>query len=473
MSKTTIDSEIAKQRDKVFGMQPEINLVAACKTNDGVMLHSPFERKKFELRFLKSSDSISFFIPASGSGSRMFQFLFDFLEEPNEDNRSKTERFLNTIESFAFFDLLPFEMKERVREYEINLINFVSFLLKSNGLGLGELPKGLIPFHRSRSFVLNAFQEQLLQGLRLKESKIDFHFTINNRFEEKIKNSLSNVVALTAGNTSITYSVQDPATDSFAFDADGEPVILDNGSFLKRPSGHGALLENINQQDADILFIKNIDNVQHESKSNDSLEVFRYLGGLLQSLKEDLHKAFLNDNLIEALQAINIEYQLWDPKLNFSAFSEEEWKKILLRPIRVCGMVKNEGQPGGGPFWVADEAGLVSKQIVEKAQIKMSGEQYKLMVQSQYFNPVLMAVSVKNILGEKLNLRDYADHEKYFIVDKKYKGQPIKFMEKPGLWNGSMANWLTLFVEVPSKTFTPVKTVLDLLADAHKDIDAE
>lgn len=461
--------DINKQRELVFGEQPELELVGACKLGDGVIRHDTIERKKFEHHFLKSDLNITFFIPASGSGSRMFKFLFDFLEIPEDDNRGKTERFLNAVESFAFFEMLPYELKLKVRAYNIDLEDFASFLLKEEGLGLGTLPKGLIPFHRSRSFILNAFQEQLLQGIKVKESGINFHFTINEAFTDEIMTSIQNVMSLTGRSIDVSLSTQDPETDSYAFTLDQEVVKTEDGKPLRRPSGHGALLDNLNKLDAEMLFIKNIDNLQHESKSHTSIENLRYLGGVLSSLKEALKEVLENEDPITAFKALNEVYQLLPTTQEIEKLTKSELKTLLLRPVRVCGMVRNEGQPGGGPFWVRNK-GVISKQIVEKAQIKMRGEQYRLMVQSQYFNPVLMALTTKNIYGEQLNLNEFADNDNYFVVQKSFEGQTIKYMERPGLWNGSMSNWLTVFVEVPSETFTPVKNVLDLLNEAHREL---
>lgn len=461
--------DLEKQRQLVFGEQPELELVGACKLGDGVVRHDTIERKKFEHHFLKADPEVTFFIPASGSGSRMFKFLFDFLEVPDDDNRGKTERFLNAVESFAFFELLPYDLKLKVRAYDIDLETFASFLLKPEGLGLGTLPKGLIPFHRSRSFILNAFQEQLLQGIKVKESGVNFHFTINESYSSEITDSLQNVVSLTGREIGISLSTQDPITDAYAFTADQEVAKGASGDPLKRPSGHGALLTNLNNLSADIFFIKNIDNLQHESKSHSSIENLRYLGGVLSYLKDAFIEVLESEDPLSEFKVLNDTYQFLPTGRVLDEMSLEELKTYLLRPVRVCGMVRNEGQPGGGPFWVRNN-GVVSKQIVEKAQIKMRGEQYRLMVQSQYFNPVLMAVSTKNIFGTQLDLTQFSDDDKYFVVQKSFEGQVIKFMERPGLWNGSMSEWITAFVEVPSETFTPVKTVLDLLGDSHREL---
>ena len=470
MNSATSTQEIERQRQLVFNKQPAINIVAPCKLHDGVIRHSTFEKNRYMLSFLQSSDEVRFFIPASGSGSRMFQFLYDFLSYPSEETRGKTERFLNAIEDFAFFELLPFELKEKVRNYTIDLDDFVSYLLKEEGLGLGIMPKGLLPFHRSRSFILNAFQEQLLQGIRLREKNVDFHFTINPVFDAEIQQTLNSVKELTGRKCETTTSHQDPTTDAIAFDINQDPVHRSSGELLTRPSGHGALLNNLNQQRADILFIKNIDNVQHESRADTSVDTLRYLGGLLQVIRDELKAIYNQSEPHEKLVKLNEKYQIFDASTEFSKLSRRDLIALINKPLRVCGMVRNEGQPGGGPFWV-EENGKKSKQIVEKSQIDMKGNQYRLMVQSQFFNPVLMAVSTKDFDDEYFNLHDFCDEEKYFIVDKKFEGNPIQFMERPGLWNGSMADWLTVFVEVPSATFTPVKTALDLLTPEHRDLE--
>jgi hypothetical protein len=459
---------LEEQKKLIAKDQPEITLKAACKANDGVVKHTDFEKNHFINKFLTADLSTSFFIPASGSGSRMFQFLYDFLEQPDEENRGKTEKFLNYIQDFAFFDMLPLAMKKRIRKYDIELEDFVAFLLNDEGLNYGHLPKGLIPFHRSGSFILNAFQEHLLQGMKLKEDQVDFHFTIKEDFKERILKSLTGVLELTGKDAEIYTSIQDPETDAFAFDENDEVVKDHNGDVLRRPSGHGALLKNLNTLKSDVIFVKNIDNVQHASIANQAADNLKYLGGVLIKLKHELC-ALLEDetNFHENLEKLNEKYHVFEKNTDFSTFSINDFKNYLLRPVRVCGMVKNEGQPGGGPFWVKQN-GKVSKQIVEKAQIRMRGEQYRLMVQSQYFNPVLMALSPNNCFGEKVDLEEFADPSKYFIVNKKYMGKPIRFIERPGLWNGSMSEWITVFVEVPNQIFTPVKTVLDLLQDAHQ-----
>lgn len=461
-----ITNKIALQREKVFQPQPEINLIRPCRLNDGILRHADFEKNRYKIIFGNSEQKIHFFIPASGAGSRMFKFLYEFLHNPDVDSRSKVERFLNAIEDFAFFELLPYEIKKKVREYDINLDTFIAYIINEEGLGLGNIPKGLVPFHKSRSFILNAFQEHLLQGLNMKEDLIHFHFTINKDHKQEIKNSVSAIRQLTGRDFTVEWTEQLPSTHTIAFDNKQNTLKDEEGNILVRPSGHGALLNNLNTIDSGIIFVKNIDNVQHESHAQVSIDHLRYLGGLLESFKNDLREALNSENPQEQFSRLNLQYQFSDETTDFSSFSLEKLQKLANRPIRVCGMVRNEGQPGGGPFWV-EEDGKTTKQIVEKSQIGSNETMYKLMVQSKYFNPVIMAISTKDLSGNKLDLMEFADLGKYFVVQKTYAGQSIRFMERPGLWNGSMAHWLSLFVEVPSSIFTPVKNVLDLLNTSH------
>lgn len=462
-------TNIEEQRDKVFKQQPEISLIRPCRLNDGIINHAEFEKNRYKVIFSNLSHPIHFFIPSSGAGSRMFNFLYEFLKTPDTETRSKTERFLNSIEDFAFFELLPYTMKQRVREYNINLDEFIAYIINEEGLGLGQIPKGLVPFHKSRSFILNAFQEQLLQGLNMKEDVINFHFTINKDHEKEIKNSLLAIRQLTGREFTIDWSEQDPSTHSVAFDEDQQVVHDDSGELLVRPSGHGALLQNLNTIDSELIFIKNIDNIQHESHSQPSIENEKYLGGMLADLKLKLKEAIASEDVHKQLEYLNLQYQFADPSTDFTQFTDKEIHALIYRPIRICGMVQNQGQPGGGPFWV-EHKGKSTKQIVEKTQIGHNEDQYRLMVQSKYFNPVIMAVSTKDIDGKKLDLNQFADFETYFVVTKTHEGKTIKYLERPGLWNGSMADWLSVYVEVPAEIFTPVKNVLDLLDQSHKEV---
>jgi hypothetical protein len=266
-------------------------------------------------------------------------------------------------------------------------------------------------------------------------------------------------------NFDVSFSEQSKETDSYAFLEDQSILKDDKGNAVTRPAGHGALLANLNALSEELIFVKNIDNVQHFSKSEMSVEALQMLGGILFEFRKQAKKLYAEPDEAR-LKELNETYQVFSDTDLTDQLSSDEIRAILNRPLRVCGMVKNEGQPGGGPFWVK-ENGKISKQIVEKAQISTTGEQFRLMVQSTHFNPVIMAVCPLSMEGEKLDLNDFKDASKYFIVNKTQHGKKIKYMELPGLWNGSMANWNTIFVELPSSVFSPVKTVLDLLGDQH------
>lgn len=460
------ENSIETQREKVFGEQPELKLVSPCKLGDGIINSDEEQRELLINKFENTDLKTTFFIPASGSGSRMFQFLFDFLEDPTEENTSQVERFLNYIEDFAFFNKLPFDFRKKIKNNDINLDEFVRFLLTGNGMGYGDLPKGLIPFHKNGPFVLNPYQEQLLQGLQVKEENTSFHYTIKADFEDKIDKELLSLQGVIGQDVEVHFSYQDAATDAIAFDEEKNPLLLENGDILTRPSGHGALLDNLNSITSDLIFIKNIDNVQHFAKSKVSQETWKYLGGMAIWFQERINKLIKSPSMEELIK-LNNHYQFIHQNL-ISELTVEDIPNLLNRPFRICGMVRNEGQAGGGPFWVEDH-GKISKQIVEKSQINLKGKQYRLMVQSTHFNPVVIVAVNKDSNGKQFDLREYSDESKYFVVNKKFKGKNISFSELPGLWNGSMAYWNTIFVEIPTKSFSPVKTVLDLLGKAHRE----
>jgi hypothetical protein len=467
MKSVQIDvNSIDAQREKVFGDQPELKLVSPCKLGEGIINSDEEQRELLINKFENTDLKTTFFIPASGSGSRMFQFLFDFLEDPTEENTSQVERFLNYIEDFAFFNKLPIDIRKKIKNNDINLDEFVRYLLTELGMGYGDLPKGLIPFHKNGPFVLNPYQEQLLQGLQVKEENTAFHYTIKAAFEEKIDQELSSLQSVIGHDVDVAFSYQDASTDAIAFDDERNPLFLDNGEILTRPSGHGALLDNLNTITSDLIFIKNIDNVQHFAKSKVSQETWKYLGGMAIWFQERISKLIKTPSMDELIK-LNNRYQFLHPNL-IAELTEQDIPNLLNRPFRICGMVRNEGQAGGGPFWVEEE-GKISKQIVEKSQINLKGKQYRLMVQSTHFNPVVIVAVNKDSNGKPFDLRDFCDDSKYFVVNKKYKGKNISFSELPGLWNGSMAYWNTIFVEIPTKSFSPVKTVLDLLGKAHKE----
>lgn len=466
MSTNTYNEEkIELQRKLVFSANPVLKIVAPATIGNGILSFSDDEIQQFESYFKKAEKKICFFIPASGSGSRMFEFLYEFLSDPNESNRAQVERFLNKLQSFAFFRQLPLEKQKEFEDFQISLREMISFLLNNDGMGYGELPKGLIPFHVLEPFILNPFQEHIIQGSRLDSKETAFHFTIQSQFTNHFNEVVVQLQSLMGTCFEVTYSEQNKETDSFAFDEAGSLVKNTDCSFLRRPAGHGALIENLQAITSELVFVKNIDNVQHYSKSQKSQQIWNALGGMLLTIKKELSEIRVEPT-IDKINTLNEKFDLFSDSEMMTVQSNQDVLNFINRPIRVCGMVRNEGQPGGGPFFVEDN-GIIRKQIVEKAQISSSIDQMDQMLISTHFNPVMMVLSYQQEDGTNFNLNDFADHSKYFIVHKKQQGKNIRFMELPGLWNGAMANWITVFVEIPNETFSPVKTVLDLLNPSH------
>lgn len=457
MLKTKID----KQRNLIQSSQQELELLRACRLNDGIISLSEDYQKKYAQKLFDSDKKITIFIPASGSGSRMFHFLFEFLDQPNETNRGYVERFLTHIEDFAFFHQFPEAIQKALRNRMMDLDSLVTFILNNKGYGLAHLPKGLIPFHRNGPFLLCPIQDHVIQGHLLNQNSVNFHFTIQPKFKEYIEKNLEYLEGMTSRKYEVSFSEQSIETDSIAFDDQFEPVLDDSGEILTRPAGHGALFENFKAIDSDLVFIKNIDNIQHFNHAESAIETQKMLGGLFLEVQNEielLKEHFSN----EAWNRLNDKYQLFHESID--NWSVDRKRALLDRPLRVCGMVKNEGQPGGGPFWVEND-GEISKQIIEKTQINPKSDQIRVMIQSSHFNPVMMVCQ-----GASANqdLDQYKDNQAYFKVKKSYKGQTIHFIELPGLWNGSMAKWNTVFVEIPGETFSPVKSILDLLEPAHQ-----
>ncbi len=446
--------EIEIQRMQVLNSNCTVELVAACTIGQGIIRLEQLEEFDALEAYSTLKTQPVFFIPASGSGSRMFQFLFEWLE--SGESSALVEEFFSKVGDLALTQL------EALKDQSIDdRVNFVERLLDRDQLNFGELPKGLIPFHQEGDRIFSSFQEQVRQAATIIEKKAHVHFTIQKAFENQIR---ENIDALKLP-VECSFSYQEPSTDAFCFDESGN-LVEDEGELLRRPAGHGALLNNLNKIDAEEVLIKNIDNVQHSSKSHVTKRTWRIITGLLNQLQNDLRT--LSENYsTERLIILNEKYQLLS-EVEILDFDTTQLENLLSRPTRVCGMVKNEGEPGGGPFWVRNKTGGVSKQIIEKVQISSHSSQQKIVAESSHFNPVFIAVSKTDCYGNRLDLLPFRDNGAYFIVEKSYKGKTIKYRELPGLWNGSMSNWNTIFVEIPSETFSPVKTVLDLTKPAHK-----
>ena len=456
--------EVENQKGSIKKGNPIVDLAAPCRLGKGILQLEENEREKWRRKGSKTSSQLACFIPASGSGSRMFQFLFDYLEKKETVDQGKVEHFLNNLEDFAFFRFLPIDMQSDIKSGQYSPENIIRFILGKEGLNLASMPKGMVPFHLVKPFVLNAFQEQYVQASQLIGPRGEVHFTIQEEFMEDIRNSLMHAQASTGLQQKVSYSYQDKKQAAYAFDGDMELAKDKSGQLIRRPAGHGALISNLNRVEADLILVKNIDNVQHLDKSGLSKSTWLELIGLTEDIQQKLNKLLANFSRESALQ-FNHKFQLYDQE-EFEKATDQQQIELLNRPLRICGMVKNIGQPGGGPYWIREESGL-SKQIVEKAQMQNSDEQQALVVKSTHFNPVMMVLSTKNNKGDKFDFTKYVDEEKYFIVNKSHEGQEIVYRELPGLWNGAMAKWNTVFVEVDSDTFSPVKSILDLLSPQH------
>jgi hypothetical protein len=458
---------LEQQKIQIAAPRTPIQLVKACSLDSGICEMPEIPNKALISTFNKVKNNSSYFIPASGTGSRMFQFLFDFFKNSDAESQTKVERFLNNINFLAFNRFIPDNIISDVKNGTMSLEAFSEYIVNEDGMGFGLLPKGLIPFHAYEYFALNPFQIHVLQAAHSAYNIGKIHFTINADFKEKIAQAIAQAKALSGYQMAISFSEQDSTTDSYVFDSSLNPIQLKDGSYLRRPSGHGALLSNLNALDARYIFIKNIDNIQHASQ-NEAQETFARLTFVLDDLNQQIEKILAPErqNWLEDLAKLNAKYQLFFSEEDFPR-DKESLQTWANHPKRICGMVRNDGQPGGGPFWVIKN-GRISKQIVEKVQISSDPQQVLKMVQSTHFNPVMMVLDTCDLSGKKVNLMDYCDDEAHMVVQKNQEGKQVQFIEKPGLWNGGMAHWISIFVEIPSSSFSPVKDVLDLLDAKHR-----
>ncbi len=478
---------------------PFIQLEKPALISDGILAFSEKQEDELVAIFEENRPDVSIlkFVPASGAASRMFKNLFNFLEFYDPEVESVAEycdRKKDSLlrEFYEHHTSLPF-YNRIVEKYEIEdtdnakeFFRFVEKMMVEEGENFGFYPKGLLPFHKYRDHAATPFEEHLKEAYAYasKNGRAELHFTISPQHKEMFREEYqiaSTRVGLTCDCTfDVSYSYQRPATDTVAVTPENEPFRNPDGTLLFRPGGHGALIENLDEQDADIIFIKNIDNVTIPENFDEVVRSKKVLAGHLLKVQK---KAFdyaqkLEDNDIHGDELLEIKTFL-EEELNvrflpkFWDFSVGEQIEILKdkihRPIRVCGMVKNEGEPGGGPYWVRDQHGHISLQIVESAQVNTDDDhQMTIFKRATHFNPVDLVCGVKDHKGEKYPLLNFVDTKQGFITDKTQGGRALKALELPGLWNGAMAFWNTIFVEVPLVTFNPVKTVNDLLRPAHQ-----
>lgn len=442
------------------------------------------------------------FVPASGAASRMFQSLFSFQEEAltnkeavallQNQKQKNVKEFYERIAEFAFYPAL-LELIESLTFPcgTFKHLEILKAVLSPEGLNYGFLPKGLLAFHDYQGVSRTPAEEHLVEGARYgadAKGVVRIHFTVSPEHLSLFRAKCESAIAIFEKNFpvkyEITFSEQKPSTDTIAVDENNEPFRTTEGKLFFRPAGHGALLENLNDLQADLIFVKNIDNVVPDRLKEPTIlykkaiagllldrqqQVFAYLRLLEQPEKE------ISDQLLAQMNHF-LEHELSTKptgKIHLSDKSSQisYLKSKFNRPIRVCGMVKNEGEPGGGPFWALQADGTTTLQVVESSQIDLKDPaQASIAALATHFNPVDLVCGVRNYKGEKFNLPDFRDPETGFISSKSKDGKPLKAQELPGLWNGAMSDWITIFAEVPPITFNPVKTVNDLLRSEHQPI---
>lgn len=472
--------------------------IKAFTEKEANLFASVFETMAKEIEIVK-------FVPASGAASRMFKHLFEFRDKykgTNEDicayfadnNFNSVFNFIDQIENFAFYQDLEtvmasagFDLKKNIKEG--NLVPVISFLLDDNGLGYANLPKGLLKFHRYGNYSRTSLEEHLVEGANYckdNNNTVKVHFTVSpehrKKFEEKITEVKNTYETMFHCQLEVSFSEQKTSTDTIAVDMNNEPFRESDGGLLFRPGGHGSLIENLNDLDGDLIFIKNIDNIVPDRLKVLTFLYKKALAGYLLQLQE---KTF---EYLEMLDDGNVSKDELERMATFArknlnmdmpdVFTEMEFPEkidclytLFNRPMRVCGMVKNEGEPGGGPFWVKNSEGELSLQIVESSQIDLQNPKQKQIAdKATHFNPVDLVCCIKDFQGEKFNLSDFVNPETGFISVKSKDGRNLKAQELPGLWNGAMSDWITIFVETPIITFNPVKTINDLLRKEHQEI---
>ncbi len=446
---------------------PYLKIVRAAAAGDGVLVMSDEQIAQAEARYNDAAANIKVvkFVPASGAATRMFKELFEYV---NDDKRTPgIDKLLDNIEKFAFWPELSKYIMPDSPDEEI-----VESIVKT-GLCYGSKPKGLVTFHSYPEGTRKAVEEHLVEGALYARSgdEVYIHFTVSSEhmggFWDVLGATQPYYEERFGVKYNVSFSVQKPSTDTIAVNPDNTPFRTDEGKLLFRPAGHGALIENLNDIDADIIFVKNIDNVTTDERRGDTVKYKKALAGLLLELQE---QAF------EYLKVLEVGGADLEPIAKFveeklcvklpEDYNTELLKAVLNRPIRVCGVVRNQGEPGGGPFWVDGGDGTESLQIAESSQI--APEDMHLMKSATHFNPVDLVCGVKDSRGGKFDLTQYTDPSTGFISSKSSGGRDLRAQELPGLWNGAMAKWNTVLVEVPITTFSPVKVVQDLLRPEHQ-----
>lgn len=475
---------------------PYLKILDVARSGNGITILDQQQQQQAIDRwnsYLNNGGEVCKFVPASGAASRMFKALFEFVDSDTDTPKegSDVQKLIDHTDDLAFIDDLNKatlriygstvdDLKKQKKYKEI-----ISAIIKPEGLNYGNLPKGLLKFHAYPEGARTPIEEQLVEGTQTAANAngiVNLHFTVstNHRrlFEEKLSEVVPAIEKTRGVKINVSLSEQKPSTDTIAANPDGTPF-LEDGHLFFRPGGHGALIQNLNDINSAVVFIKNIDNVVPDSRRADTIRYKQVLAGYLMELHDTVENYlellatgnYTRSTLQQMLEFMHMKLCITDSHTDsmhdteLAVYIHEK----LSRPLRVCGMVKNEGEPGGGPFIAFNPDGSASPQILESNQIDPSNAEYAKMLKSAtHFNPVDLVCYIKDRHGNKFNLPDYVDPATGFISSKSSHGKELRAMELPGLWNGAMSDWNTAFVEVPISTFNPVKTVNDLLRPAHQ-----
>lgn len=477
---------------------PFLTIVDSARPGAGITILSNNEQLQASNRwekYLADGGSVAKFVPASGAASRMFKALFAFVNgnEHLPEPGSNVDELLKNIHKFAFYPQLNDVVMQRFGTDVDSLLSqnrakdVVGSIILPEGLNYGQMPKGLLTFHRdAEGGVRTPVEEQLVEGAqsaRQADGTVNLHLTVSpdhhKAFESKLHVAVPTIEKKLNVKINVGISEQRPSTDTIAANEDNTPFRDDNGNMVFRPGGHGALIQNLNDIKAEVVFIKNIDNVVPDSLRQPTIHYKKVIAGYLIELHDKVDyyirlidgRTYTEANLNEIIAFLSEKFCYNAPE--FDTLKGEDLstylRTCLNRPMRVCGMVKNEGEPGGGPYIAYNPNGSSSLQILESAQIDKTNQKYvDMMNRSTHFNPVDLVCYITDIYGKHFNLPDYVDPATGFISSKSLNGRNLKALELPGLWNGAMSDWLTAFVEVPIETFNPVKTVNDLLRASHQ-----
>ena len=489
------EEKIAEQLAAFEKGFPYLKLYAAASAEQGILQPDADEQQKYLDSwdaYMETGKKVVKFVPASGAASRMFKNLFEFVDASYEEPQTDFEKtFFANLDKFAFYQELDATCRKTTGKTVQELLDgrrykdIVRNLLLPEGMNYGALPKGLLTFHKYEAGNRTPVEEHLVEGALYaagKDGDVNVHFTVSPEHRALFQKLVDERAAYYAEHYGVNYVVsfseQKASTDTLAVDMENRPF-RDGGHLLFRPGGHGALIENLNDLDADVVFIKNIDNVVPDKLKGETVLHKKIIAGLLVGLQQQVFSylrlldsgKYTHEQILEILQFV--QQHLFCKNFDIKNYEDAELviylKQKLNRPMRVCGMVKNVGEPGGGPFLAYNADGTVSLQILESSQIDMNDAEKKAMFEKgTHFNPVDLVCAVRDYKGNKFDLTKYVDKATGFISHKSKNGKDLKALELPGLWNGAMSDWNTVFVEVPLSTFNPVKTVNDLLRPQHQ-----